>query len=290
MMKTRDVKTPQRGTMGSAGYDFFVPNDFEKITLEPGQDALIPSGIRCQIPKNHALLAVSKSGVATKKKLGVGACLVDEDYTGEIHLHVYNWSNDETTISAGEKLVQFILTPVAYADVEIVESIDFAATERGEGGFGSTGNGVDVAETPMIKRKPGVVANLVRKDPMKESLKTGVYTRHYFRSVDDTTKEYILDVTNMTKACFKGIEIGDTFMGLHTFMHTNGKSYINGKIDAEYLGKISAVRDQLVKPKKPKTDMFATFSSSRTGMRNEDLCHEDLMANYENYLNDPKGK
>ena len=290
MMKTRDVKTPQRGTAGSAGYDFFVPNDFEQITLERGQDALIPSGIRCQIPKNHALLAVAKSGVATKKKLGVGACLVDEDYTGEIHLHVYNWSNTDATISAGEKLVQFILTPVVYADVEIVENIDFEATERGEGGFGSTGNGVE--ETPLIKRKPGVAANLVRKDPMKESLKTGVYTRHYFRSVDDTSKEYILDVTNMTKACFKGLEIGDTFMGLHTFMHTNGKSYINGKQDAEYLGKIGAVRDQLVKPKKPKAtaDIFATFSSPRSGMRNEDLCHEDMVENYKQWLNDPKGK
>ena len=265
MQKTRDVKTPQRGTQGSAGYDFFVPNDYQSVTLQTGESALIPSGIKCQITKNHALLAVSKSGVATKKHLAIGACLVDEDYTGEIHLHVYNWSKEPTTIEAGEKLVQFILTPVVYEDIEVVEDIAFETTERGSGGFGSTGNGVvaqqpTLIDLPMIKRKPGVVANLIRKDPTKESLKTGWYTRHYFRNVDNGT-EYILDVASSTKACFKSVEVGDTFMGLHTFMHTNGKHYINGKTDAEYIGKIGVIRDQLIKPKKKSVDMFATFST-----------------------------
>lgn len=292
MQKTRDVKTPQRGTTGSAGYDFFVPNDYKSITLQWGESALIPSGIKCQIPKNHALLAVSKSGVATKKHLAIGACLVDEDYTGEIHLHVYNWNREPSTIEPGEKLVQFILTPVVYEDIELVEDIAFEITERGNGGFGSTGNGVDVLEefeTEMIKRKPGVVANLIRKDHTKESLKTGWYTRHYFRNVDNGT-EYILDVTSSTKECFKHIELGDTFMGLHTFIHTNGKHYINGKTKAEYIGKIGNIRNQLIKPKKKPVDMLAAFSNPRKGMRNEDLYHEDLIAIHNNYLNDPKGK
>jgi dUTP pyrophosphatase len=291
MQKTRDVKTPQRGTNGSAGYDFFIPNDYHSFTLGMGESALIPSGIKCQIPKNHALLAVSKSGVATKKHLAIGACLVDEDYTGEIHLHVYNWSKEPTTIEPGEKLVQFILTPVVYEDIEVVEDIAFETTERGSGGFGSTGNGVAQQPTlpsdelPMIKRKPGVVASLVRKDHTKESIKTGWYTRHYFRNVDNPSIEYILDVASSTKACFKKIEIGDTFMGLHTFMHTNGKHYINGKTDAEYIGKIGTIRNQLIKPKKKAVDMFATFSKPM-------LMDKEGLIGYNSHLTaeDVKGK
>jgi dUTP pyrophosphatase len=258
LQKVKDVKTPQRGTGGSAGYDFFVPNDFETITLKQGDSALIASGIKCQIPHNHALLAVAKSGVATKKHLAIGACLVDEDYTGEIHLHVYNWSRDTTTIEAGEKLVQFILTPVVYEDIEVVDQIDFSQSERGDGGFGSTGNGVSESSEEMIKRKPGIVANLIRKDPTRESLKGGYYTRHTFRNVDNPKIEYILDVTPGTKECFKNREIGDTFMGLNTFMHNNGKLYINGKIEAEYIGRISEIRERLVTPnaKKNKKDIL----------------------------------
>ena len=139
VQKIRDVKTPSRGTPLSAGIDFYTPNDYIETDLGPNQSALISSGIRVQVPKGYALIAFNKSGVATKQGLYVGAAVVDEDYEGVVHIHVTNVSDKRTTITPGQKLVQFILLPVNYADVELVEDIPLRNTERGAGGFGSTG-------------------------------------------------------------------------------------------------------------------------------------------------------
>jgi dUTP pyrophosphatase len=139
VQKLRNVKTPNRGTTASAGIDFYVPEDFETVSLKPGESVLIPSGIRVQVPRGYALIAFNKSGVAVKQGLSVGACCVDEDYTGEVHLHMINTSNKDQVIATGQKLVQFILIPVSYIDVEEVEVLPERNTERGSGGFGSTG-------------------------------------------------------------------------------------------------------------------------------------------------------
>lgn len=140
--KIRDVKTPVRGTPLSAGLDFFVPNDFPGIHyLLPGDAVNIPSGIKMKVPHGFALVFMNKSGVAVKKGLQVGACVVDEDYQGEVHLHVRNISTDVQSINPGEKLVQALLLPVEYCGVEVVEEDELyeEKTQRGEGGFGSTG-------------------------------------------------------------------------------------------------------------------------------------------------------
>ena len=139
VQKLRDVKTPNRGTSTSAGIDFYVPEDFETATLKPGESVLIPSGIKMQLPRGYALVAFNKSGVAVKQGLSVGACVVDEDYEGEIHLHMINTSDRDQIIATGQKLVQFVLIPVAYFDLEVVDEIPPRNTERGAGGFGSTG-------------------------------------------------------------------------------------------------------------------------------------------------------
>lgn len=140
--KTKDVKTPVRGTPFSAGLDFFVPNDFPgEHFLIPGDAINIPSGIKVKVPHGFALVFMNKSGVAVKKGLQVGACVVDEDYQGEVHLHVRNNSTEVQSIKPGEKLVQALLIPVDYCDVEVVDIDDLyeEETKRGEGGFGSTG-------------------------------------------------------------------------------------------------------------------------------------------------------
>lgn len=142
--KVRDVKTPVRGTDKSAGIDFFVPNDFPgEHYLATSQSINIPSGIHAKIPEGHALIVMNKSGVALKKGLQVGACVVDEDYQGEIHIHVTNIGDDLATIKPGEKLVQMLLVPVIYDIPELVDSLDNLyngeTTDRGAGGFGSTG-------------------------------------------------------------------------------------------------------------------------------------------------------
>lgn len=141
--KTRTVKSPSRGTEKSAGIDFYVPEDFKGVTLAPNEDILIPSGIRVRIPSGCALIGYNKSGIATKKKLIIGACVIDEDYTGEMHIHLINAGNLNVEIKANDKIAQFILTPVYYTppteiDNEYYESL--GDTERGAGGFGSTNN------------------------------------------------------------------------------------------------------------------------------------------------------
>ncbi len=138
--KVRDVKTPSRGTDKSAGLDFFVPNDFETTVVKPNSAIKIPSGIKAKIPDNYALIAFNKSGVALSG-LAVGACVVDEDYQGEINLHMFNVSDVEITVEPGKKLTQFILLPVIYPGIEVVEleNLYTETSVRGTGGFGSTG-------------------------------------------------------------------------------------------------------------------------------------------------------
>ena len=140
--KIRNVKTPVRGTSLSAGLDFFDPNDFPgEHFLLPGDAINIPSGIKVKIPHGFALVFMNKSGVAVKKGLQVGACVVDEDYQGEVHLHVRNTSTEVQSIKPGEKLVQALLIPVDYCSVEVVDADELyeEGTQRGEGGVGSTG-------------------------------------------------------------------------------------------------------------------------------------------------------
>ena len=137
--KTRNVKTPQRGTSLSAGIDFFVPEEFVFGNLFPNKAVKIPSGIKVEIPKGHVLIGFNKSGIALKG-LQIGACVIDEDYQGEIHLHLFNVSHEPILIEPGMKIAQFILLPVNYNDIELVKEKDIhkVETERGSGGFGST--------------------------------------------------------------------------------------------------------------------------------------------------------
>jgi dUTP pyrophosphatase len=145
--KVRDVKSPLYGTDQAAGIDFFVPNDAKRISLGPGEAAFIPSGIRTILPKGKALVAFNKSGVALKKKLLAGACVVDSDYRGEMHLHVINCGNTHQLIEPGDKLIQFVYmdTPqvnkseVSDEEFELLSKLMDADNKRGTGGFGSTG-------------------------------------------------------------------------------------------------------------------------------------------------------
>lgn len=177
--KVRNVKTPVRGTPLSAGIDFFVP-EFDKkfiedlyqknskvyleessrrIRLYPHERILIPSGIHVDLtdlgyemkltegsqfgPSTRcgiALIAHNKSGVATKKGLDRLAEVVDEDYQGEIHISIVNTGNENIYIEEGDKLIQFLLIPVVYADIKEFKFEDLYSqkTLRGSGGFGST--------------------------------------------------------------------------------------------------------------------------------------------------------
>ena len=140
--KIKDVKTPTRANSTDAGVDFFIPNDYSgKTELSPGESCFIPSGIKVNVPEGYALIAFNKSGVATKKGLHVGACVVDCGYQGELHINLTNVSAEDQTIAAGDKIVQFVLLPLGDPSIELVEENNLyeAVSTRGEGGFGSSG-------------------------------------------------------------------------------------------------------------------------------------------------------
>lgn len=136
--KIKKVRAPQYSSEGAAGIDFFIPEsmNWESFTLLPGTGINIPSGIKVELAANTCLLAVNKSSIG-KLGLQIGACLIDEDYRGEIHLNVNNISNTPITILRGQKLVQFILLPILKASIEEVTELN--ETKRGSGAFGSTG-------------------------------------------------------------------------------------------------------------------------------------------------------
>ena len=156
-IKTRPVKSPSKGSAYSVGVDFFVPDDFQETELKPGEDILIPSGIKAEIPIGYGLLAVDKSGIAlsdeAKRKAGmspktnsipscclVGSKLVDPDYKGEIHLSIINVGKVSVKILPGMKLVQFIVKPsIPEVFVEVNENeLNYPDSAR-SGGFSSTG-------------------------------------------------------------------------------------------------------------------------------------------------------
>ena len=159
--KCRDVKSPQRGTELSAGIDFFVPTDLtEKILAEKNpvfsrfrlmngiirlnghSSLLIPSGLHVHFEKGFVLKLCNKSGIASKRGLDSVADIIDADYQGEFHFHVVNTTNLTQDIVMGEKLLQGILLPVSLEhtkEITTLEELYPEETERGDGGFGSTG-------------------------------------------------------------------------------------------------------------------------------------------------------
>ena len=159
--KIRNVKSPARGTGKAAGIDFFVPNfgNNKGFIVNPGTDVLIPSGIKMEIPEGYMLMAADKSGVVTSKWACItanrkpkpeafesivilGAKIVDEDYQGEIHIHLVNVGKAKVHIKPGMKIAQFILVPVSYEGLEEVSESELfsRSSERGDGALGSTGS------------------------------------------------------------------------------------------------------------------------------------------------------
>lgn len=130
---------PNYATTGSAGLDLRACVD-QAIQIEPGQTVLVKTGMSIFIQdSNFAGLILPRSGLGHKHGIVLGNLvgLIDSDYQGELMVSVWNRSQNTFTLEAGERLAQYVLVPVVQAEFEQVE--DFVATDRGEGGFGHTG-------------------------------------------------------------------------------------------------------------------------------------------------------
>lgn len=129
---------PTYGTAEAAGADLYACLD-NPVTIEPGCDAWIPTGLSLEVPKGCAGLIYARSGLACKRGLApankVG--VIDSDYRGPVTVVLHNHGSQEQTISHGERIAQMVITPVLTPVYE--EVFDLSETERGQGGFGSTG-------------------------------------------------------------------------------------------------------------------------------------------------------
>ncbi len=130
---------PAYATPGSAGLDLRACIDTQ-MTLEPGQTVLVPTGLAVHIgDPGYAALILPRSGLGHKHGIVLGNLvgLIDSDYQGE--LMISTWNRGETTFKLNpmERLAQLVIVPVMQAEFSIVD--DFAPSERGAGGFGSTG-------------------------------------------------------------------------------------------------------------------------------------------------------
>lgn len=135
---TPNAIIPTYGTAQSAGADLYSGME-QPVTIEPGKTEFIHTGIAIAIPEGLVGLVYARSGMACKKgiapanKVGV----IDADYRGEIMVALYNHGNEAVTVEPGDRIAQLVLTPFITAAFDETDSLD--ETDRGNGGFGSTG-------------------------------------------------------------------------------------------------------------------------------------------------------
>jgi dUTP pyrophosphatase len=133
-----NAKLPTYGSPEAAGADLYACLE-QAVTIQPGEIFWVPTGIALEVPKGCAGLVYARSsmgakrGLAPANKVGV----IDSDYRGEIRVVLLNHSKQPQTLEPGERVAQFVITPVLQPAYE--EVAELTNTDRGEGGFGSTG-------------------------------------------------------------------------------------------------------------------------------------------------------
>ncbi|MDR1920154.1 MAG: dUTP diphosphatase [Candidatus Adiutrix sp.] len=133
-----DLAPPARQSRGAAGLDLSA-GIREPLTIEPGRIVLVPTGWAAAIPDGYEGQVRPRSGLALKKGLTLANTpgTIDSDYRGEIMLPIINLGQAPVTVNRGDRVAQLVINKVELPEIVIVEEL--AATERGSGGFGSSG-------------------------------------------------------------------------------------------------------------------------------------------------------
>ena len=139
LLENRDLPLPSYATAGAAGMDLRACLPDGDITLEPGNITLIPTGFAVEIPQGTEMQIRPRSGLAVKHGLMIpnSPGTVDEDYRGPIKVALLNAGTDPFTIGHGDRIAQAVIAPVLKP--QIMEVTSLSETDRGVGGFGSTG-------------------------------------------------------------------------------------------------------------------------------------------------------
>ena len=143
-MKVKFIKLDPRATMptygsaSAAGADLYALSG-EDIEIPPHKTVMIHTGLAMELPEGYCGLIFARSGIASKRGLApankVG--VVDSDYRGEFMVALHNHSDENASVAGGERIAQLVITP--YLRAEFIESDALTDTDRGAGGFGSTG-------------------------------------------------------------------------------------------------------------------------------------------------------
>ena len=130
---------PTYGSAGAAGADLYALIEGDPVVINPGETVMIHTGLAMAIPEGYVGLNFARSGLASKRgltpanKVGV----IDSDYRGELMVALHNHGKVPQTVENGDRIAQFLIMPVITADFVETDTLD--DTERGAGGFGSTG-------------------------------------------------------------------------------------------------------------------------------------------------------
>ncbi len=135
---SKKVPLPKYETSGSSGMDLSANLD-SAVEIKPGDSAIIPTGLSVSIPENFEIQIRPRSGLAAKQKISVlnSPGTIDADYRGEIKVILINHGQKYFKVEQGIRIAQMVLCPIIKAEIREVNELE--DTERGEGGFGSTG-------------------------------------------------------------------------------------------------------------------------------------------------------
>lgn len=136
--RDKGAQLPRYATPASSGMDLYALLD-DPVTLRPLERALVPTGLRLAIPEGYEAQVRPRSGLANQHGITVlnTPGTIDADYRGEVKVLLVNLSNASFTVEPGDRIAQLVIQPVARALLQEVERLP--ETERGKGGFGSTG-------------------------------------------------------------------------------------------------------------------------------------------------------
>lgn len=138
--KIKKVKSPTIAYEDPAGIDIYVPEDFVSTNMMPGQNILISTGLKLNIPEGYYIEVKNRSSIASKKQLIVGACIIDNDYQGEVFIDIHNISVSIRSVEPNEKIAQLILHKKYKTElIEVPERILYSLeTKRGSSALGSS--------------------------------------------------------------------------------------------------------------------------------------------------------
>jgi len=182
---TKTATLPRRASDGAAGYD--LSSDAHVVVPAKGKE-IVPTNISIQLPLGTYGRVAPRSGLVVRHFIDVGAGVIDRDYRGAVGVVLFNHSDKDFEVKPGDRVAQLILERIAIADVHEVDDLPDAVTERGAGGYGSTGVGTEDAKVNTADSRANVKPKTVlpaERNVIAGSVFLQALTAEAFEGLDD---------------------------------------------------------------------------------------------------------